>query len=607
MSEKIPNINWLEEFIIPIEAKNNISEFSTNVDLLLLSKNMVSRRIIFYRHLDYDKNTWELLETWREKWEKEAKKINDFIWEWKYSLMYSGDTARSQQTADIFESKISFTEKLNNIYWLRSRNKNSDNIWLSSSEIAFKSMELFRDLIQENKDVVCIAHKSNIGPFLDFLNNKEGNRLIEYSALQPGESYIVDINNSWDIIDYNQNTFLQLNIKNFKKIVQILKKDDVLWEVIEKYKKQKIDSKYLQNSINYYFEKYDLYEKYLFSDNLDLSNFCLKNLLKNNKLSTEKIELMLEKRSLEDLKSFFEIIKNNSIVLNSVFEILKNKVLQNTALFKIFNNNFELKEHFLKDNLKDFFFAFVLENDSDINEVLNELDRILNIQQDKIYKKLRANLSNILLENEDRLDFLYQQFYLNLNFSIFDSDIVWYLEEFILRVEKNIYAKIDDKEYLYKYENNDDLIFKIKEDENTKFLEMIIYFVNNQAIKSDLISDKIEKIKNAYLIEERSQTELKRSYLSSNKSEKIADIELQEIYENKLDNIWNDFFKVWENWKEQNPEKNAYDIDLQQELVPILRKYEIKEKYYELLIYSIDNKMYEFVEDMMRSYFKNKI
>jgi len=604
MSEKIPNINWLEEFIIPIEAKNNISEFSTNVDLLLLSKNMVSRRIIFYRHLDYDKNTWELLETWREKWEKEAKKINDFIWEWKYSLMYSGDTARSQQTANIFESKISFTEKLNNIYWLRSRNKNSDNIWLSSSEIAFKSMELFRDLIQENKDVVCIAHKSNIGPFLDFLNNKEGNRLIEYSALQPGESYIVDINNSWDIIDYNDNNFLQLNIKNFKKIVRILEKDDVLWEVIEKYRKQKIDSKYLQNSINYYFEKYDLYEKYLFSDNLDLSNFCLKNLLKNNKLSTENIELILEKRSLEDLKSFFEIIKNNSIVLNSVFEILKNKVLQNTALFKIFNNNFELKEHFLKDNLKDFFFAFVLENDSDINEVLNELDRILNIQQDKIYKKLRANLSNILLENEDRLDFLYQQFYLNLNFSIFDSYIVWYLEEFILRVEKNIYAKIDDKEYLYKYENNDDLIFKIKEDENTKFLEMIIYFVNKQAIKSDLISDKIEKIKNAYLIEEKSQTELKRSYLSSNKSEKIADIELQEIYENKLDNIWNDFFKVWANWKEQNPEKNAYDIDLQQELVPILRKYEIKEKYYELLIHSIDNKMYEFVENMMRSYFR---
>lgn len=388
----------LDENIIKNKLSNNkintILNTNNSINFLMF-ESFVKSRVIFLRHLDYNKeewNKWSLTKEWKIKANEIAEKISWYIWKntnW-YELNYADDTYRVIETAWLLQEKIAFDAKFHKIHWLKTREKSwKTNIATSLSKISPNTISFLNNLLEANKDAVCIIHRTNAGAIFDYLNNNEWDRILEYSKLEEWDTFIVDIDVNWNIIQYEQNKLLHIIPDNLDEIVSILEKDNIFSDVIREYKLKNIDSKYLQNTINYYFNKYNLYEKYLFSNSIELSDYCLENLTLNEKELDNVLFYRINNFSFNDLSFFFKQLSRFNYTKQAF------KTLKEFSFYNFTNKEFEniyLMYYLLKTKVEiDIFSAYkkvVSLNNKQKETLLKKTEKKLNYKE-KIWEKFK--------------------------------------------------------------------------------------------------------------------------------------------------------------------------------------------------------------------------
>ncbi|MEI8253133.1 MAG: hypothetical protein WCG25_05295 [bacterium] len=117
---------------------------------------------------------------------------------------------------------------------------------------------------------------------------------------------------------------MYLNNQTIACILKHLKNEGDIRKEIQKFFDKKTSLIGLQHFINNYFEQHpELYEKYLDSDNEDISIFCLSNLIRVEDYHTINIFLKKYLKSLSTLqqKNIFDIINKEESILELFLKI----------------------------------------------------------------------------------------------------------------------------------------------------------------------------------------------------------------------------------------------------------------------------------------------
>lgn len=587
--------NNLSDYIILEEKIESIPDLikETNLGLdVLNASSFVKNRLIFVRHLEYDKtwwNSWTLTEKWKNEAIEISKKIKSYIWNsMEYELYYADDTLRVIETSDFLKKEIDFKNSYNKIHWLQTREKTQNNIATSLSEISPKTISFLNNLLSSGKDSISIVHRTNVGTIFDYLNNDEWDRILPYSKMKEWDIFVIDLNDFWEVILYETNEILQLNPNNLDEILENLSKDEKISHIIKSFNEQKLDSKYLQNSINYYFKKYNLYEKYLFFKSPYLSDFCLKHFLDNpEKLDLNFLKNILDTRKIEDFNWILNIILSNPILQEKFYKLLIEISFDNLDVYKLFNKSIDTPEKsiiFESNKLKIFFYIYThLYND--ILDINTEYNKFLSFDLNEFFKKYSKTFKHIENTNKDTIKSSFETLWYYKKFSMWE----WLIEMEFTKILNNLnkyivlnysnreLEKIEKQEFLGFYHNLD-TEFKQNLD---ILLDYTIYF----KIDNTKILYNIKSLMNIYL-----SSDIFDSKLIGNLENiwiNFAYIENAKSLDSRLDNVWKNYLEK----KKQNFEENFFDIN-KEELLKISLEEWILNDFFPLIERNIENRLF---------------
>ena len=178
------------------------------------------------------------------------------------------------------------------------------------------------------KNIVLLGHKSNA--WISEVTKKEWQTIeLCKNKINTWDIWQFDINKNNEYVNYEKESdVLCLNYQNIAEIFSVFRKEEVLRKYIESFFKKELNLFELQNIINTYFKQNPkLYEKYLTVWNIDLTLFCLANLVGN-------LEIDIVRKNTKDL------IQNQESQLKTIFDL----IMTNNPDIKIYE--FFIKELF---------------------------------------------------------------------------------------------------------------------------------------------------------------------------------------------------------------------------------------------------------------------
>lgn len=280
-----------------------------------------------------------------------------------------------------------------------------ESVKLTRHEI-LKSFNSLEWVYSKYKNIILLSHKSN-ETGIDITSTPETNT-ITISWNKDDWSHDLDIvrNNEGKAKYKNhkaEKDILQITSKNIDKILISFKDETELLDRITVCKKENRAIFEIQNIVNTYFKKYpELYERYLNTWNLDLTLFCLANLIEN-------LEIDIVRKNTKDL------VQSHKNQLKSIFDL----IMANIPDIKIYE--FFIKELFslrkkykliLPDNLVCYIRDKAKSN-MDFLLIMNYYENIYPLVQDIRSKSLDMRIVN-WEDIEPEFNFDKENWYLDL-------------------------------------------------------------------------------------------------------------------------------------------------------------------------------------------------
>jgi HEAT repeat protein len=498
-----------------------------------------------------------LCEDAKKQYKENAEKLKRF---WVRSentyLLYcevteEGKVVRIAESAGLIAEGVWIPPEriLKTMSWLDTTDKDDDVVNRRISITKSISIDFAAQLLAKiwsntvwNINIICIIHKSNIEGIQEGIFQNKDDReshLPKMDKIETGEITCIDVDRAWQPLNYKRRyDVLRIDAGNYESILNILKWEVKLQNIISLFEAQKIQIWELQNYVNGYFqENKELYERYLYSTSKNLKIFCIMHLIQewkkevlNKFFQTEDLDTSrlwqpnnIQRAIIDYYKNVYKNVlmvrdKSLDIRINNGEDINPHFNFSNEEYKEILNlitvwkpiKYIEWKawagKSFLLVNLAEKINTLNLEN---INkpEVKPYYSLYINLSQDRI-EKLQRDLEQIWNKDSYEIVFLID--------SIDESDIRWEkrkeLDAILLQLSKSGKVIITSRNgYLYDYKGNwkeekdqkDNLeqsqeIIEIKDLEEHAIKDFIKKYFDNNEKKENQVLIILEKLKWAW-------------------------------------------------------------------------------------------------------------